>query len=144
LDVKPIGDKPVRMEKRKSPARREEGSGFHDILEKDSRESGVQRVKKLFDAIEKAAGDLSESPGEASLKEYRRRIKAFMDEVLSGSREIRLIPRPGVFDDPYMIVKVIDEKLDQLAQLVIADEVERGEMTRVIEDIKGILVDLYR
>jgi len=132
------------MDKRKQPARHGEGADFQDILEKGVKESSLQKVKILFDAIEEAANDLAETPGEASLKEYRQRIKAFMNEILSGSREIKIIPRPGIFEDPYMIVKVIDEKLDHLAQLVIAEEIEKGEMSKIIEDIKGILVDLYR
>lgn len=144
MGVKPIGDKPVRMDKRKVRSPQGEGTEFQDVLEKGVKESRTQKVRNLFDAIEKAASDLSETPGEASLKEYRHRIKAFMDEVLSGSREIKVIPRPGIFEDPYVIVKVIDEKLDQLAQLVISEEIERSEMAKIIEDIKGILVDLYR
>ena len=133
------------MEKRKASSTKGEGeTEFRELLEKGAHPAHVERIKKLFDDIESAADNLAETPGEVSLKEYRKRIRAFIKEVLKESREVKVIPRPGIYEDPLVVVKIIDEKLDELARLVLSEEVERGEMARIIDEIKGIIIDLYR
>jgi len=145
MEVKPVGNKSIRMEKRKTSSAKGEGeTEFRELLEKGAHPAHVERIKKLFDDIESAADNLAETPGEVSLKEYRKRIRAFIKEVLKESREVKVIPRPGIYEDPLVVVKIIDEKLDELARLVLSEEVERGEMARIIDEIKGIIIDLYR
>jgi len=145
MEVKPVGNKSIRMEKRKASSAKGEGeTEFRELLEKGAHPAHVERIKKLFDDIESAADNLAETPGEVSLKEYRKRIRAFIKEVLKESREVKVIPRPGIYEDPLVVVKIIDEKLDELARLVLSEEVERGEMARIIDEIKGIIIDLYR
>ena len=144
MQIKPIGDKPTRGVKGKKQPKQTADGKFHDLLAKPDQTGEQNRIQSLFESIETAANELVESRGNSALKEYRRRIREFLTEVLDSSREVKVIIRDSVYEEPYVIVKVVDTKLDELAALVIKEEVERGELMRLIDEIKGILVDLYK
>ncbi len=144
MGIKPIGDKPTGSVKGKKKPRHASDGKFHDLLSKPDQAGEQNPIQNLFDRIESAANDLAESRNNSALKEYRKRIREFLSEVLNESREIKVIIRDSVYEEPYVIVKIVDSKLDDLAALVIKEEVERGELMRLIDEIKGILIDLYR
>ncbi len=144
MQIKPIGDKPTRGVKGKNKPKQTADGKFHDLLAKPDQTGEHERIQNLFESIETAANELVESRGNSALKEYRKRIREFLTEVLDSSREVKVIVRDSVYEEPYVIVKVVDSRLDELAALVIKEEVERGELMRLIDEIKGILVDLYK
>lgn len=144
MGIKPIGDKPTGGVKGKKKPKQTADGKFHDLLAKPDQTSEQDRIQSLFEGLETAGNELVESRGNSALKEYRRRIREFLSEVLDSSREVKIIVRDSVYEEPYVIVKVVDTKLDELAALVIKEEVERGELMRLIDEIKGILVDLYK
>ncbi|MCD6217945.1 YaaR family protein [bacterium] len=144
MQIKPIGDKPTRGVKGKNKLKHTADGKFHDLLAKSDQTGEQERTQSLFESIETAANELVESRSNSALKEYRKRIREFLTEVLDSSREVKVIVRDSVYEEPYVIVKVVDTKLDELAALVIKEEMERGELMRLIDEIKGILVDLYK
>ena len=144
MGIKPIGDKPTRGIKGKNKPKHADDGKFHDLLAKPDQTGNQERIQNLFEKIETAANELVESRGNSTLKEYRRRIREFLSEVLDSSREVKIIVRDSVYEEPYVIVKIVDSRLDELAALVIKEEVERGELMRLIDEIKGILIDLYK
>lgn len=144
MGIKPIGDKPTGGVKRKKRSDQTADGKFHDLLSKSDDVDELSQIQNMFNRIESAANSLSESRSNFALKEYRRRIREFLSEVLSESRDVKIVIGNSVYEEPYIIVKIVDSKLDELAALVIKEEVERGEIMRLVDEIKGILVDLYR
>ena len=144
MGIKPVSGKSTGGTRRKQPGEKVSGQNFHDILSQSDQPVDNQKIQSLFENIETAADLLVESKDDSALIEYRRRIKDFLSEVLSESREIKVITTESIHEDALVIVKIVDKKLDDLAALVIREEVERGEMMMLIDEIKGIIIDLYR
>lgn len=143
MGIKPISDKPIKPVSGKVARKQDASSQFKDLLNKSDQPHDDRRLQELYDSVEIAAGNLIESTALETLKEYRKRVKDFLQQVLLQSREVSRI-NSGVHDDPLVIVRIIDEKMDQLAAIVIGEEIESGRVAKMIDEIKGILVDLYR
>ena len=143
MGIKPISGKPTNPVSGKVSRKQDASQQFKDLLNKSDDSYDDSRLQELYDNVEVAAGNLIESTALDTLKEYRKRVKEFLQQVLSQSREIKRISC-GISDDPLVIVRIIDEKMDQLAAIVIGEEIESGRVAKMIDEIKGILVDLYR
>jgi uncharacterized protein YaaR (DUF327 family) len=143
MGIKPISDKPSNPVSGKVSRKQGASKQFKDLLNKSDDADDNGRLQELYDNVEVAAGNLIESTALETLKEYRKRVKEFLQQVLSQSREIRRI-NSGINDDPLVVIRIIDEKMDQLAAIVIGEEIESGRVAKMIDEIKGILVDLYR
>ena len=78
------------------------------------------------------------------MKRYRAKIKEFMNEVTarsySFSRE-NFLDRRGRHR-VYGIIHLIDEDLDKLAGALMEEEKDHLEILRLIDDIRGMLIDI--
>lgn len=143
MGVRPVGDKPLQSSSRKPSSAKGAGKEFQSLLKRSDESPDINKIQSLFESIENAAVDLIDNRGEEALKAYRKRVKEFLKEVLSESREVKVIIKDNVYDDPLVIVKIIDDRMDEMAALIIREEFERADLVKIIEEIKGILVDLY-
>ena len=78
------------------------------------------------------------------MKHYRALIKDFMNEVVSRSHKFsreNFLDRRGRHR-VYGIVKLVDEKLDELATELIKDEKDHLAILGCIDEIRGLLLDI--
>ena len=78
------------------------------------------------------------------MKKYRSLIKEFMNEVVNRSHEFsrqNFLDRKGRHR-VYGIVKLVDENLDKLAQMLCEEEKESIDVLATIGEIRGLLLDL--
>lgn len=143
MGVRPISDKPLQPSKKKTSSSKGHGKEFGDFLKQSDSSDDSKHLAELFESIDHAANDLAEKRGEDALKQYRKKVREFLQEVLSETRQVKVIIRDSIYDDPMVIIKIIDKHMDELAALVIREEVERSQLMKIIDEIKGILVDLY-
>ena len=78
------------------------------------------------------------------MKRYRQLIKGFLNEVVSRSHKFS---RENFLDSRgrhrvYGIVKLIDQRLDEIAQELIKDEKDTLSILSKIDEIRGMLLDL--
>jgi hypothetical protein len=81
--------------------------------------------------------------------EYKRSVKEFLRYVVSHALEVE--EREGVkFANPlkkqkkYTMIKVIDQKVEQLAAGVLQNQRSQLDMLKAVDEIYGLLVDLMR
>lgn len=78
------------------------------------------------------------------MKRYRLLIREFMNEIVNRSHKFsreNFLDRKGRHR-VYGIVKLVDEKLDELAQELIKDEKDHIEILGRIDEIRGLLLDI--
>jgi len=78
------------------------------------------------------------------MKRYRALIKEFMNEVVNRSHKFsreNFLDRKGRHR-VYGIVKLVDNKLDELAQELIKDEKDHIAILGKIDEIRGLLLDI--
>jgi len=79
------------------------------------------------------------------MKKYRGLIKEFMNEVVSHSHSFT---RENFLDKRgrhrvYGIIRLIDEKLDELAQELVKEEKDNLSILSKIGEIRGLLLDIF-
>ena len=78
------------------------------------------------------------------MKKYRGLIKDFLNEIVNRShkfsRENFLVRRGR--HRVYGIVRLVDEKLDELAQALVEDEKNQIDILNKIGEIEGLLLDI--
>ena len=113
------------------------------------RESGGNDLEQLLDDLHQLAERLKQAPTMTAVLEYKRSVKEFLRYVVSHALEIE--EREGVkFANPlkkqkkYTMIKVIDQKVEQLAAGVLQNQRSQLDMLKAVDEIYGLLVDLMR
>lgn len=78
------------------------------------------------------------------MKKYRGLIKEFLNEVVNRSHKFsreNFLDRRGRHR-VYGIIRLVDEKLDELAQLLVEDEQKQIQVLGAIGEIEGLLLDI--
>jgi uncharacterized protein YaaR (DUF327 family) len=118
-----------------------EGSELSGDLSEGSRRRSIE---ELLDGVFAAGDRLKSAPTIDTIREYRQKVRAFVqyavdhmlavEETTSG---VNIMKRKR-----FTLVKVIDEKLDELAASVLAAQKEQLGILAQVDEINGLLVDL--
>ena len=79
------------------------------------------------------------------MKKYREMIKGFMNEVVSRSHTFErenFLDRKGRHR-VYGIIKLVDQRMDELAQELVKDEKDNIKILGMVGDIQGLLLDIF-
>ncbi len=104
-----------------------------------------QRLEKLVQDITNQGETLSKRVDVRELKIYKKLIAEFLETALGNSRKFSkksLLDRRGRHK-VYAIVQSINDELDRLTQDVLNGEKDNINLLRRLEDIRGLILDLY-
>ena len=79
------------------------------------------------------------------MRRYRGLVKEFLNEVVNRSHKFsreNFLDRRGRHR-VYGIVRLVDEKLDELAQELMKDEKDNLSILSKVDEIRGLLLDLF-
>lgn len=79
------------------------------------------------------------------MKRYRGLVKDFLNEIVNRSHSFsreNFLDRRGRHR-VYGIVRLVDEKLDELAQELVKDEKDNLSILNKIGEIRGLLLDIF-
>ncbi|KSV57940.1 YaaR family protein [Acetivibrio ethanolgignens] len=129
---------------KKAPVPEGDGS-FKFTLVSNIEEQGLQeRLILMMKEITQQGEKLGKRMDVRDMKHYRALIKDFMNEVVSRSHKFsreNFLDRRGRHR-VYGIVKLVDEKLDELATELIKDEKDHLAILGCIDEIRGLLLDI--
>lgn len=119
-------------------------STFDFTLKKVSEENLQMRLNTLINDITEQGEKLSKHMDVGDMKQYRRLIGAFMNEIVNNSHKFS---RENFLDGRgrhrvYGLVKKIDENIDNLAQELLKAEKNNLNILEKTDEIKGLLLDL--
>ena len=158
-----IGSPPdtSRKHKKKSETRINRQSAFSDVLEEAAELQSVQAVSGpnapmgldgtetvggLLDAVHEAGEALKKDPVFGPLNDYKTAVRRFLRYVLDHgleTGEIAGIRNPQTMQQKkYVILRVVDEKLERLTAHVLKGQADQLDILRRIDEINGLLVDL--
>lgn len=104
-----------------------------------------QRLSGLMEEITMQGERLSKKRDIRDMRKYRGLIKEFMNEIINRSHEFsreNFLDRRGRHR-VYGIVRLIDEKLDELAQELVKDEKDHLAILAKIGEIRGLILDIF-
>lgn len=137
-------NKPLQAEQ---PVQQQPADGtFKFTLVSHIEEQELQtRLTSLMEEITMQGNKLVRHRDVKDMKKYRGLIKDFMNEVINRSHSFT---RENFLDKRgrhrvYGIVRLVDEKLDALAQELVKDEKDNLSILNMIGEIRGLLLDIF-
>ena len=121
------------------------GKNFGSTLKSLEGESVEYRLKVLLDKIHEQGNMLSQRLDIKDLKDYKTLVSEFLTEAIASSFKFSkesYLDRRGRHR-VHVIVKKVNEKLDEVTQKVLEEEKDKLEIAATIEDIRGMLIDLF-
>ncbi len=125
---------------------RESDGSFKFTLVSHIEEEGLQaRLTLMLEEITQQGERIKKRMDVKDVRRYRSLIQEFMNEVVSRSHEFsreNSLDRRGRHR-VYGIVKLVNEAIDELAQELIKDEKDSLEILGRIDEIRGMLLDIF-
>ena len=119
---------------------------FKFTLVSQLEEAGLQeRLTLMLEDITQQGERIKKRMDIRDVKRYRMMIQEFMNEVVSRSHEFsreNSLARRGRHR-VYGIVKLVNQAIDELAQELIEEEVDALMILARIDEIRGMLLDIF-
>ena len=117
---------------------------FNFVLNKLSDSNLAARLHGLLGEIADKGRQIAKHVDIGDLKEYRRMVTDFINEVVTHSHEFsreNFLDRRGRHR-VYGIVRMINKDLDDLAQELLKSEKDHLQILNLIDEIQGLLLDI--
>lgn len=145
MDIKVNQVQPVNQVEAKAPLSQADGT-FKFTLVSNIEEQELQaRLTLMMEEITQQGKKLSKHMDIRDMKRYRGLIKDFMNEIVNRSHKFsreNFLDRRGRHR-VYGIIKLVDETLDELAVELIKDEKDHLLILNKIDEIRGMLLDIF-
>ncbi len=118
---------------------------FKNQLSGINRSNVTEELLALSEDIFRQGKVVSERCDIKELKKYRELISAFLKDVIAHGFEFE---QESGFDSLgrhkiYANIKKIDNRLDKLAAEILCGQKEPVEILKSVEDIKGLILDIF-
>ncbi len=103
-----------------------------------------EKLTNLLNDITTQGKILSEHMDIRDMKRYRGLVKDFLNEVVNRSHKFsreNFLDRRGRHR-VYGMIKLVDEKMDELATALVQDEKEHLNILDMVGEIRGLLLDI--
>jgi len=104
-----------------------------------------ERLNCLMDDITLQGKKIAKHMDVRDMKKYRELIKDFMNEIVTRSHKFsreNFLDRRGRHR-VYGMIRLVDETLDELAAELIKDEKDHLMILSRIDEIRGLLLDIF-
>lgn len=145
MDIKVNQPQPINNVVAKPPVPEADGS-FKFTLISNIEEQGLQaRLNILMEDITQQGNKLGKHMDVRDMRKYRRLIQDFMNEIVTHSHKFtreNFLDRRGRHR-VYGMIKLIDKNLDELVAELMKDEKDHLTILSKIDEIRGILLDIF-
>lgn len=103
------------------------------------------RLTMMMEEIVRQGDKIGKHTDIRDMKRYRSLIKGFFNEIITRSHEFsreNFLDRRGRHR-VYGIIRLVDETLDSLAKELIKDEKDHLAILNKIDEIRGLLLDIF-
>lgn len=119
---------------------------FKFMLASNIEEAGLaERLNLMMEEIVMQGDKIVKRMDVRDMKRYRTLIKEFMNEIVNCSHKFsreNFLDRRGRHR-VYGIIRLVDEKLDELAQELVNEECDKIAILARVDEIRGLLLDIF-
>lgn len=145
MDIK-VNQTPVTNQVQpKAPVPETDGSFKFTLISNIEEQELQSRLHVMMEEITHQGKRLTKHMDVRDMKKYRLLIKNFMNEIVNHSHKFsreNFLDRRGRHR-VYGMIKLIDENLDALAVELIKDEKDQIAILNKIDEIRGLLLDIF-
>ncbi|MGG7177156.1 YaaR family protein [Clostridium paraputrificum] len=119
--------------------RKDFSQSFNQARDRKSQE----QLKRMIDDIKKKGNRLVITKTYADVRMYKKMIKEYLESVLQFMYDTK--KDISFWQTQYFItVDTVDAKLEELTQVLLGDEKDNLNIAATIDEIQGLIVDIYR
>ncbi len=119
---------------------------FNFMLASNIEDAGLaDRLNLMMQEITMQGDKLTKHMDVVDMRRYRSLIKEFMNEIVNRSHKFsreNFLDRRGRHR-VYGIIRLVDEKLDELARELVSDECDKLDILARVDEIRGLLLDIF-
>lgn len=119
-------------------------SSFYDELKLAETEEIHIEFDQLVEEITRQGERFYKNPTLQELKLYKSMIKKFLKHVTDRMFAVEHHTGGKWKQKIYTVSKVIDEKLEALTKLVVSQQTNNIDLLATLDEIRGLLIDLYK
>lgn len=128
----------------KAPATEADGSFRFTLLSNIEEHELQAQLTVMMEEITQQGHRLGKRRDIRDMKQYRKLIQEFMNEIVSHSHEFS---RENFLDKKgrhrvYGIIRQVNQALDELAEELLAEEKDNISILSKIDEIRGLLLDI--
>lgn len=118
---------------------------FQEMMNEKRDQNQLSKLEEMLAKIDAQGKSLSEKQTISNLMEYKKMVKDFVGEAVEYGLKLEKQGgfRRGGRSRMFKIVKVIDEKLLDLTDEIIAKEKKGLDILKCVGEIQGLLVNIY-
>ncbi|NFA59653.1 YaaR family protein [Clostridium sporogenes] len=141
MEIKRVGtNAPIQTENKRTIENRK---GFSQSFNFARQQKSEQELKNMMDNINKKGNRLAVTKCYADVKAYKKMIKEYLKSVLEYMYSVK--KDISFWQTQYFItVEIVDEKLQELTEMLLSAEKENLDIAKTIDDITGLIVDIYK
>lgn len=118
---------------------------FKFMLASNIEEAGLaERLNLMMEEIVMQGDKIVKRMDVRDMRRYRSLIKDFMNEIVNRSHKFsreNFLDRRGRHR-VYGIIRLVDEKLDELAQELVSEQCDKIALLAKVDEIRGLLLDI--
>lgn len=129
----------------KAPSKESDGSFKFTLISSIQEQELQARLSFLMDEISAQGKKISKHMDVLDMRHYRELIREFMNEVVNRSHKFsrqNFLDRRGRHR-VYGMIKLIDKTLDELALELMNEEKDAISILSKIDEIRGLLLDIF-
>ncbi|QCX32522.1 DUF327 family protein [Caloramator sp. E03] len=116
---------------------------FSLALDMANKDQAEQRLLELLNDIEKLGKKLISTRSLEDAKEYKSKIQEYLSYVVKNVYILK--KEAGPFNYGIRVrIEIINKKLDEITKELIENQKDTIELADKIEEIKGLLIDIYK
>ena len=145
MDIKINQTQPVAQVEQKAPTHPTDGSFKFTLVSTIEEAELAERLNAMMGEITEQGEKIKKRRDIRDMKHYRALIKEFMNEVVNRSHKFsreNFLDRRGRHR-VYGMIRLVDEKLDIIASELIKDEQDIMLIMGSIDEIRGLLLDIF-
>ena len=129
----------VNQDRKIVSEKRDFSQSFNQARDRKSEE----QLKKIIEDIQKKGNRLVISKTYGDVLAYKKLIKEYLESILKFMYDTK--KDISFWQTQYFItVETIDEKLEELTESLIKGEMDNLNIASSIDEIQGLIVDIYR
>jgi uncharacterized protein YaaR (DUF327 family) len=145
MDIKVNQMQAINQVEQKAPVPETDGSFKFTLISHIEEQELQTRLNVILEEITSQGKKLSKHMDVRDMKHYRELIKEFMNEIVNRSHKFS---RENFLDKKgrhrvYTMIKLVDKNLDDLASELIKDEKDHLSILNKIDEIRGLLLDIF-
>lgn len=145
MDIKINQAQPVnQIEQAKAPVPAD-GNFKFTLISSIGETALAEKLSSLLDEITGQGERIKKRRDITDMRKYRSLIKDFMNEIVNRSHKFsreNFLDRRGRHR-VYGMIRLVDEKLDALAEELLKDEQDSLLIMSSIDEIRGLLLDIF-